>query len=132
KGSPLIIGVVYRSPNSTPANDLQLFNVIKVATKKEVIVMCDFNYPDISWEGGVYGSKGGEFYELLQDCFLHQHVPFPTRGANILDLVLSSSPNIIRNVVSLGKLGTSDQEIVGLNVLWSHFVSISTELIPNY
>ena len=105
KRSPLIIGVVYRSPNSNHVNDDLLFDILKVVSNKDVIIMGDFNYPDISWDNGAYGSKGGNFYEVLQDCFLHQHVSFPTRGLNILDLVLSSAPNMIQNVEDFGKLG---------------------------
>ena len=132
KNSPLIIGVVYRSPNSTRVNDGLLFDVLKAVSSKEVIIMGDFNYPDISWENGTYGSKGGEFYEVLQDCFLHQHVHFPTRGLNILDLVLSRASNMVDNVQVFGKLGTSDHEMIAFDVVGSHYVTKSSEVVPNF
>ena len=115
KRSQLLIGVVYRSPNSTSANDQILFDIVNIASNHETIIMGDFNYPDISWANDVSGTKGRDFHGLLQDTFLHQHVLFPTRGDNILDLVVSSDPDIIRDVIGLGKIGGSDHEVIGFD-----------------
>ena len=48
KNSQLIIGVVYRSQ----VNYSLLFDVLKAVSNNEVIIMGDFNYPDIPWENG--------------------------------------------------------------------------------
>ena len=132
KRSQLLIGVVYRSPNSTSANDQLLFNIINGVSSQDTIIMGDFNYPDISWDDGTAGAKGRDFFNLLQDAFLHQHVLFPTRGDNILDLVLSSDPNIIREVVGLGKIGSSDHDAIGFNVVVNQVAARSTEVVPNF
>ena len=132
RGSPLVIGVVYKSPNSSRANESLLFNVLKVASVKDVIIMGDFNYPNINWDDGVFGSRDADFYEVLQDCFLHQHVSFPTRGENILDLVLCNVPNMVDNVGSYGKLGNSDHESVGFDVVVGQPFTVSKEVVPNY
>ena len=132
KRSQLIIGVVYRSPNSSPANDQLLFDIINIVSNHDTIIMGDFNYPDISWEDGVSGAKGRAFHGLMHDTFLHQHVLFPTRGDNILDLVISSDPDIIRDVTGLGKIGCSDHEVIGFDIVVKHVASKSTEVVPNF
>ena len=53
--------------------------------------MVDFNHGHIQWKS--LESTGGEdqqFIFLIQDSFLTQHVLEPTRGNNVLYIVLSS------------------------------------------
>ena len=48
-------------------------------------------YTGVQWES--LESAGGDDHQFLlltQDCFLTQHVLEPTRGGNVLDLILSS------------------------------------------
>ena len=52
--------------------------------------MGDFNYHDIDWENISAGHEGSLFLNKVMDYFLYQHVRFPTRVENILDLVLTS------------------------------------------
>ena len=39
-----------------------------------------------------------QFLLLTQDCFLTQHVLEPTRGGNVLDLIVSSQNEFVDNV----------------------------------
>ena len=39
-----------------------------------------------------------QFLFLIQDSFLSQHVLEPTRGDNVLDIVLSSQKELVDNV----------------------------------
>ena len=51
--------------------------------------MGNFNHRHIQWKS--LDSTGGEnqqFLFLIQDSFLTQHVLEPTRGENVLDIVL--------------------------------------------
>jgi len=41
--------------------------------------MGDFNYGEIDWETMDASAEGGEFLEMVQDCFLTQHVMKPTK-----------------------------------------------------
>ena len=43
---------------------------------------------------------------LIMGYFLCQHVNFPTRENNILDLFISSDPNMVNNLQCLGIRGT--------------------------
>ena len=63
----------------------------------------------IQWES--LESAGGDdhkFLLLTQDCFLTQHVLEPTRGGNVLDLILSSQNELVDNVEVHEPLGSSD------------------------
>ena len=65
-------------------------NAIKEVIKGECIIMGDFNHGHIQWKS--LESAGGEdqqFLFLIQENFLTLHVLEPTRGENVLDIVLS-------------------------------------------
>jgi hypothetical protein len=60
------------------------------------IVICgDFNLPKINWDSPDQTSGSDEILltELLNDYFLSQVNHHPTRGENILDLIITSVPD---------------------------------------
>ena len=59
------------------------------------MVICgDINLPNISWDSvdSASGDNQLPFIEALHDHFLTQINHIPTRGSNILDLVITSAP----------------------------------------
>ena len=61
--------------------------------------MGDFNHGHIQWES--LESAGGDDHQFLlltQDWFLTQNVLEPTRGGNVLHLILSSQNELVDNV----------------------------------
>ena len=54
------------------------------------------------------GIEDQQFIFLIQDSFLTQHVLEPTRGENVLDIVLSSQKELVDNVKIFEPLGNSD------------------------
>ena len=62
--------------------------------------MGDFNYPQYPPGESANGQikAGAKFLELIDDCYLHQHVTEPKRYGNILDLVFSSVADMIEDV----------------------------------
>ena len=59
------------------------------------MVICgDINLPNISWDSvdSASGANVLPFIEALHDYFLTQINNSPTRGSNILDLVIISAP----------------------------------------
>ena len=53
-GKRLLIGVIYRSPNSTEDNNMKMLDILRIAsaTKVDYLMVCgDFNLPKINWEG---------------------------------------------------------------------------------
>ncbi len=120
----LLIGCVYRSPNSTANNNLMLYNLINEAgsrSNSHLFIMGDFNYPEIDWSS--FSSKEGvshhswQFLECLQDNFLFQKVDCNTRfreGQNpsLLDLVLVNEDGMVSDIEARSPLGKSDHVVL--------------------
>ena len=76
--------------------------------KKDLIIVGDFNFPEIDWDlhHSTNNSVGSTaFLNTLQKLFLLQHVNFPTRARgsdtpHTLDLVITDSQSI-NNIASL-------------------------------
>ena len=81
----------------------QLRKLIQEASNKQfshILIMGDFNYPNIDWENCNSNRDSTEsieytFIENLQDSFLFQHIKKPTRwrGTNtphILNLIITN------------------------------------------
>src|SRR6266496_728547 len=96
----LYLGVCYRSPSASEDEIKDLFvNVTKYAKYKTSLIMGDFNYKDINWQDlEAEGGTQSEFLNMINDCFLTQHVKLPTRGKNILDLILTRDPTMVEEV----------------------------------
>ena len=116
----LVIGCVYRSPNSDMRNTVELMtNLTNICERNQfthVLICGDFNLPDIDWVHELSppnpNSTSYLFVECLPDCFLTQHVMQPThkRGdqqANILDLILTNEGNMIEDLLYEAPLGKS-------------------------
>jgi hypothetical protein len=104
----LLLGCVYRSPQSTEENNNELNNMISNLTTnqpfKDVLILGDFNYRNIRWQNETSNEdKSQRFLKACQDCFLTQHVTEPTRKrhgqeASLLDLILTMDENCIQNL----------------------------------
>ena len=79
-----------------------------------MIIAGDFNLPDINWakhtvESSQYSSELNQTaLDAMDGMFLTQMVSKPTRGDNILDLIFTSSPDLIRNICIKPGIGDHD------------------------
>ena len=114
----LMIGVLYRSPNSTDQESNEIIMMIAEAVSmrsSHLLIMGDMNFPGIDWS--VQTSNGTlqeqHFIENFREWFLWQHSVLPTRyrnqqKANILDLVMTNEERMV-DVVNVNEpLGKSD------------------------
>ena len=92
--------------------------------KGNVWVLGDLNFPKLSWNnehipsvrpGCSFPQLYGDFISTLDDCNLVQMMTEPTRGENILDLFLTSSHTLVKNVAV--HPGISDHDLVYSEVL---------------
>ena len=69
------------------------------------------------YSGHLYRVPGEriEFFNLVQDSFLSQPVLEATRGANVLDIVLSSQKEFVDNVKICEPLGCNDHNQIHLS-----------------
>ena len=108
-----LIGGVYRSPQSSTENNdllLDLLQKAKGANFSNILIMGDFNLPDINWE--LWTTSRSEnhlsykFLECLRDNFWEQTIFSPTRWVkdqpgNVLDLCVTDNPEIIKKTLKL-------------------------------
>lgn len=125
-GPDLLIGCMYHSPNSTQENFDTMLNhineVCKDHNRAHIVIMGDFNRPDIDWVN--YNGKSDrdiKFIETLQDNFLTQFLDQPTRHRqgqkpNIDDLLISNHEDIIQEIMYMDHLGKSDHLVIGFNI----------------
>ena len=123
-GKKILVGTIYRSPNSNGENDKRLAEMIKKATEiagqNRFIILGDFNLPNIDWANDDIkpNSRAVErdLFEIFNDCFWHQHVYKPTRfrndQASTLDLIFTNEENDVKDIEVLPGLGSSDHGIV--------------------
>ena len=83
---------------------------------KDFIIAGDFNCPDICWQTHTAGSSG-EDHKVQQELIniaisteLSQVHLTPTRGPNVLDLVFTTNPSLVKSSTSIP--GISDHDIV--------------------
>ena len=116
--SKLLVGTVYRSPNSTEENNTALNKLISNITtrRSQVLMMGDFNLPEINWDDltapGRGDNKANTFLNTIRDTFMFQHVKSPThyRGdqdSTLIDLIFTSEEGSIKNLQHSSPLGKS-------------------------
>lgn len=116
--SKFVFGVCYRPPDSHPDFCDLLHQSLHTITNKHsnapIFLFGDFNYPSISWSllsaSNGTSSKEQQFLNTALDFNLHQAITCPTRGNNILDLLLTSSPDDIKTINTLP--GLSDHNLI--------------------
>ena len=120
----LRICCVYRSPNSSNEENNNINKQLEALSgeNSHILVMGDFNFPDIDWKRWVKPrskKKDKEFFflESIRNCFLYQHVKNPTRSrvgkrATLLDLIFSNEKGMVSNIVHESPLGASDHACI--------------------
>lgn len=120
KSDNILVGVTYRSPSSSHDNNAKIVECIdklrRVERLSSILLMGDFNYPEIDWEAGIVrtgNADAARFYEAVQGQYLFQCVDSPTRVVmgerpSILDLVFTNEVNMVHDLEIVAPLGKSD------------------------
>ncbi|KAK2711587.1 hypothetical protein QYM36_012662 [Artemia franciscana] len=122
------ITAVYRSPivnELSPNNNANLLQYLQnVSTiSAGVLVVGDFNLPSIDQKNQITSlseqSFEHHFLQNLQNMYLCKHIQEPTQfwddlTPSVFDLVITKSPDNVRNIEILPPLGKSDHTIVKL------------------
>jgi len=123
----LLISCIYRSPTSSITNNEDLNQQICMLSTNvmatHILIMGDFNYPNINWKYGTTtpSSPESSFLDAVNDSYLHQHVTNPTRArANqcpgVLDLVLTNEENMLSDLQFMAPLGKSDHAVLSFEL----------------
>ncbi|BHF85354.1 hypothetical protein SprV_1002851800 [Sparganum proliferum] len=125
----LHIALVYRPPSQrTDADDALLTEVKEICRSKYIMLLGDFNCPDIEWDlmhcSRSENSFEQKFMQLITTEFLTQHVKVDTRfrdgqQSSCLDLIITRDDSCILGLESHTPLGRSDHSVL----VWeySHF-----------
>jgi len=109
----IVVGVCSRPPGQAEEEEEALMKqIINLTSKKDSIVMGDFNYLDINWETHSAGStKSRKFIDRLEEGYLSQAIREGTRGNNTLDLILTNRDEMLDEIQVLGTVGGSDHQL---------------------
>ena len=114
----LTLGVCYNTTANSVEDEEPLLDLMRKACQRgEVVITGDFNHETIDWQLMEAQTEGQRFLDQTQDLFLHQHVNEATRGENILDLILSTNEEQVRNVKVTERFGTSDHNKISFEIL---------------
>jgi len=122
KGQPhmgdIIVGVYYRPPDQEEEVNEAFYRQVQAASQSQALVlMGDFNHPDISWEDHTAKhTQSRRFLQSIDNNFLMQVVKEPVRR-RVLDLVLTNKEGLVEDVKAGGSLGCSDREKVSFRIL---------------
>ena len=102
--SSIMLGVFYRPPGSgySPLSELH-HSLLSIPDTQHIVLCGDFNLP---------GRQMDLLSDLLLDRSLTQLVTQPTRGKNILDLLLTNSPDMISQVDVVSGIPGSDHDAI--------------------
>lgn len=121
--SNIIIGVCYRAPESdnTFVDKMRdALHELQTSHPRAVFFLFgDFNFPSINWSSLTVTNKSAineskKFLDLTLDFNLAQVVSRPTRLENTLDLVFSTTPEYIRNIIH--SPGLSDHQLLSMTM----------------
>jgi hypothetical protein len=132
KGEKTLLGVCYRPPDSLTVNNEAMYSLINKVGRENVVIMGDFNFPELSW-----GHKSSTLHEhpfitCINENFLEQMVDKPTRGENILDLVLCSDISFVQNLKVGEPFATSDHQIIRFDLMVSKEVTKENAITYSY
>ena len=114
------------------SNTLRLCEAVKSLSGSSLVIG-DINLPGIDWGRMHSDAAGKEFFDTIQDCFMEQLVDFPTHDSgSTLDLVISSSPDLVSSVQPVGKLGSSDHVMMMIQVCGMSQNNTSFEMVPDW
>ncbi len=122
----LLVCLIYRFHyNKSQEYNKKLRDLIDEANSKNfshILIMGDFNYPDIDWDS--WNSKGDstdtieyKFIDNLQDNYAFQHIKKATRWRgddipSILDLIITNEEGMVTDLEYSSPLGKSDHCVV--------------------
>ena len=132
--SSIELALVYRNSHTLADQDNQLYDTLEeiIMRRHETIIMGDFNLPYIDWGQRTSAAPGNKLMNLVMDHGLSQHVREPTRGNNILDLILSTESRLIDGVQVNDHLANSDHNMLQFAIVQQHTEHSSKVDLPNF
>lgn len=135
----LILITVYRPPNTTQEEFQPIIDKTRdillnlPAPDTEVIIVGDFNFPSVNWtdmkiSGGTAEERqqATALKRLNESFYLSQIIREPTRGNNILDLVITNSFSLIHSYHTINTI-MSDHKLIYVHTNINSLHPINTQ-----
>ncbi|XP_069170715.1 uncharacterized protein [Procambarus clarkii] len=133
KANSIVIGVMCGPPSLDRVGAGHLWDEVSRASGSDsVCVMGDFSFGGVGWLNGAGSGEAEDFLELVDDCFLAQHIGEPAREGNILDLVLTSREARVGDVEMGSELGSGGRRGVRFGMEWSGPVGEGSVGVPDF
>ena len=94
--------------------------------------MGDFNLPKIDWNVHSSDQEGEWLLETVGNNFLTQMVTVPTRENNILDLILSTENDLVRNISVESHMSNCDHNPIIGEIHTYTSLNSSSQKVYNY
>ena len=131
----ILIMVCYRPPNDARFvfHLISALNLIEFKNYHSILVVGDFNFPNIRWIDGSGFSNcstndESKLVDILKDLYLFQLIDTPTRLSNVLDLVLTNIPDGVSSLqcgVAIKDIGIpSDHYPIIFDILVSYVFKV--------
>ncbi len=116
-GENTLLGICYRAPDCSRETDIELYNIICSVDSKHLVLVGDFNYPELKWFNENTVDRSHPFVECLDNSFLYQVVRKPTRKDNFLDLVITSDSAMIEDIEVIENFENSDHQGITFSIV---------------
>lgn len=115
-GNYFTLITLYRPPNSSSETDEKIMDYLNdISNNSEIIIVGDINLPVKVWGENYTATNGSFLYTQLLESELSQLVNEPTRGQNILDLLLTNIEGGISKVSMEAPI--SDHNSLSFNIV---------------
>ncbi len=127
------VATVYRPPKQQPADDAALYVEIQTTIRnKKAVVIGNFNCPNINWNLMHGDQEGNRLVYMVVYSFLSQLVIQPTRGNNILDLVLTTDTDLVSECEVGEILSGCVHHMIQLRIRTYHQLAENKSKVPDY
>ncbi len=128
-----MIAIIYRNPKQQRTDDTALYEEnISTIRNKNVLIVGDFNCPNINWNSMHGDQEGSLLIEMVEDSLLSEIVTQPTRGNNILDQVSTIDTDIISDCEVGEILSGWDHHMTRFRIKTKHYLTEIKVKVQNY
>jgi len=120
-GQKILFGTFYRPPNTEIEHFELLCESFTAINNKfdKIFLVGDFNLPNFDWINQVplsLATISCNAYQLLNDAFLTQVNTYPISNNSIVDLVLTTAPDLIDDLYSYQDVVDSDHNCISFKI----------------
>ena len=111
--SRIILGYIPSNADKVVIKNMTVFIQDNISSVLPNIVVGDFNMSNIDWGNSICNASPQKiFFDCVSNLGLRQLVPKPTRGGNLLDLVLVDNDRVVFDVDVVDHFVNSDHNTV--------------------